>query len=305
MYGYDSGAVVFGYIIGLIVLLVVKGLLASNASDIAQDKGYEKRKWFHMCFWLSLPAYLIVCAMPDKNLTEAMRQQFTGSTGKNAGNLEATALAAKQDTYVTFGHYPQMAEGNDNTAIEWIVLQKEGNKALLISRYGLDAQPYNAEYTKDVTWETCTLRTWLNDTFMNKAFTEEEQKAILTANVDNSSIQGYSGWSTHGGNNTQDQIFLLSYAGTNKYFDVTYSDDNNTKARVQPTAYAEKQGAYTSSSNKTADGDNAGWWWLRSPGDLQRGAALVSSAGSRDYYVSYDSGCVRPALWVNLESGIF
>ena len=305
MYGYDSGAVVFGYIVGIIVLLVVKGLLASNASDVAQDKGYEKRKWFHMCFWLSLPAYLIVCAMPDKNLTEAMRQQFTGSTGKNAGNLEATALAAKQDTYVTFGHYPQTAEGNDSTAIEWIVLQKEGNKALLISRYGLDAQPYNTAWTS-VTWETCTLRTWLNDTFMNKAFTEEEKKAILTANVDNSSSQGYSKWSTSGGNNTQDKIFLLSYAEANKYFGVTRNDSNNTKARVKPTAYAEKLGAYTSSSNKTADGDNAGWWWLRSPGYSQDSAVLVDLDGSLSgRYVYLDGGCVRPALWVNLESGIF
>ncbi len=304
MYGYDSGAVAFGYIIGIIVLLVVKGLLASNASDIAQDKGYEKRKWFHMCFWLSLPAYLIVCAMPDKNLTEAMRQQFAGSTGKNAGNHETTALAAKQDTYVTFGHYPQTAEGNDNTSIEWIVLQKEGNKALLISRYGLDAQPYNAEYT-DVTWETCTLRTWLNSTFMNKAFTAEEQKVILTTSVMNNSSQCYSGWSTNGGNNTQDQIFLLSYAGANKYLDVKLRC-NNTKACVKPTAYAEKQGAYTSSDYKTADGDNAGWWWLRSPGDTQNSAASVYNDGSLDSSnVRGGSACVRPTLWVNLESGIF
>ncbi len=298
MYGYNSGAVAFGYIIGIIVLLVVKGLLASNASDIAQDKGYEKRKWFHMCFWLSLPAYLIVCAMPDKNLAEAMRQQFTGSTGKNVGNLEATALAAKQDTYVTFGHYPQTAEGNDHTAIEWIVLQKEGNKALLISRYGLDAQPYNAEYT-DVTWETCTLRTWLNSTFMNKAFTAEEQKAILTTFVTNSSSQGYSEWSTSGGNNTQDRIFLLSYAGANKYFDVTYSDNDNTKASVKPTTYAEKQRADASNCS-------TGWWWLRSPGEDQHSAACVDTDSSLNYSnVNDDDGCVRPALWVNLESGIF
>lgn len=305
MYGYNSGAVVFGYIVGIIVLLVVKGLLASNASDIAQDKGYEKRKWFHMCFWLGLPAYLIVCAMPDKNLAEAMHQQFAGSTGKNAGNLEATALAAKQDTYVTFGHYPQTAEGNDSTAIEWVVLQKEGNKALLISRYGLDAQPYNAEYT-DATWETCTLRTWLNSTFMNKAFTAEEQKAILTTTVDNSSSQGYSGWSTSGGNNTKDQIFLLSYVGANKYFDVTYSDNDNTKARVKPTAYAEKQSTDANNSNMTADDSSTGWWWLRSPGEDQRSAACVDTDGSLNYSnVNDDTGCVRPALWVNLESGIF
>ncbi|MDO4837662.1 MAG: DUF6273 domain-containing protein [Clostridia bacterium] len=305
MYRYNSGAEVFGYIVALIVLLIINGLLASNASDIAQDKGYEKRKWFHMCFWLSLPAYLIVCAMPDKNLAEAIRQQFTVNTGKIDNNLEVTAVAAKLDERVTFGHYPQMAEGTDNTAIEWLVLQKEDNKALLISRYGLDVQPYNTIYT-DVTWETCTLRTWLNSTFMNKAFTAEEQKAILTTTVDNSSSQGYSGYSTNGGNNTQDQVFLLSYAEANKYFGVTYSDSNNTEARVKPTAYAEKQGAYTSSSTKTVDGDSAGWWWLRSPGYYQYYAASVSTGGSLDDgIVSIGLGCVRPALWINLEPGIF
>ena len=207
--------------------------------------------------------------------------------------------------YVEFGTYPQTASGTDKTPIEWLVLDRDGSRALLISRYGLDAQPYNTTYTS-VTWENCTLRTWLNGTFMNKAFTTEEQKAILTANVDNSSSQGYSGWSTSGGNNTQDKIFLLSYAKANKYFGVTYNDSNNTKARVAPTAYAKKQGAYTSSSYKTADGDIAGWWWLRSPGFDQHYAAYVLDGGSLlYYYVNFGDGCVRPALWVNLESGIF
>ena len=232
-------------------------------------------------------------------------------TDENLKAAAAAAAAARDakftvGNYVEFGTYPQTAAGTDNTPIEWLVLARDGNKALLISRYGLDAQHYNAEYIKDVTWETCTLRTWLNDTFMNKAFTAAEQKAILTTTVDNSNSQGYSGWSTSGGNNTKDQIFLLSYAEENKYFGVTYSDSNSTKARVKPTAYAEKLGAYTSSSNKTADGDNAGWWWLRSPGYFQISAACVRYDGSLDYNgAGFGDGCVRPALWVNLESGIF
>ena len=35
--------------------------------------------------------------------------------------------------YVTFGSYPQTADGDDMTAIEWLVLAREGKKALLIS----------------------------------------------------------------------------------------------------------------------------------------------------------------------------
>lgn len=206
---------------------------------------------------------------------------------------------------IVFGHYPQTKDGKDNTPIEWLILERDGLNALVVSKYGLDAQPYNISCT-DVTWEKCTLRTWLNDTFYNKAFSADEQAAILTTNVDNSKNQCYSGWNTSGGNNTQDKVFLLSYAEANKYFGVAYDNSSNTKSRVAPTAYAIAQGAYTHSSNKTADGTAAGWWWLRSPGFYQGSAAGVRTDGSLNYYrVDDDSGSVRPALWVNLESTIF
>ena len=219
--------------------------------------------------------------------------------------LEAREAKFTVGNYVTFGEYPQTAAGEDMTPIEWLILARYGNKALLISRYGLDAQPYNTDFT-DVTWETCTLRTWLNGTFYNKAFSSAEQSAILTTNVNNSKYQCYSGWSTNGGNNTQDKVFLLSYAEANKYFGVTYDNSSNTKSRVAPTAYAIAQGGWTSPSKKTADGTAAGWWLLRSPGSYQRYAAYVSRDGSlSDHNVDYGSASVRPALWVNVETDIF
>ncbi len=220
------------------------------------------------------------------------------------GNMIAAARDAKfaVGNYVSFGTYPQTKAGNDATPIEWLVLARDGNKALLISRYGLDAQRYNKD-TTSVTWETCTLRTWLNGTFYNKAFSSAEQAAILTTNVDNSKNQCYSGWSTNGWKNTQDKVFLLSYAEANKYFGVTYYNSSNTKSRVAPTAYAIAHGAWTSSSDKTADSVNAGWWWLRSPGSDQRSAAYVFADGSLyDLSVGSDSASVRPALWVNIEA---
>lgn len=219
-------------------------------------------------------------------------------------NMIAAARDAKfaVGNYVSFGTYPQTKAGNDATPIEWLVLARDGNKALLISRYGLDAQRYNKD-TTSFTWETCTLRTWLNGTFYNKAFSSAEQAAILTTNVDNSKNQCYSGWSTNGWKNTQDKVFLLSYAEANKYFGVTYYNSSNTKSRVAPTAYAIAHGAWTSSSDKTADSVNAGWWWLRSPGSDQRSAAYVFADGSLyDLSVGSDSASVRPALWVNIEA---
>ena len=226
-------------------------------------------------------------------------------------NMIAAARDAKfaVGNYVTFGTYPQTKAGNDATPIEWLVLARDGDKALLISRYGLDAQPYNKDNTS-VTWETCTLRTWLNSTFYNKAFSSAEQAAILTTNVDNSKSQCYSGWNASGGNNTQDKVSLLSYAEANKYFDVENWQNNgatdNVKSRVAPTVYAIAQGALTSFFGRTADGTDAGWWWLRSLSYSQRHAAYVSSDGSlRSSSVNDASGSVRPALWVNIDAGIF
>ena len=206
--------------------------------------------------------------------------------------------------YIVFGQYPQTKDGKDNTPIEWMILDHNGQRALVVSKYGLDAQPYNITGNA-ATWETCTLRTWLNGTFYNKAFSSAEQAAILTTNVDNSKSQCYSGWNTSGGNNTQDKVFLLSYAEANKYFGVTHDTSSNTKSRVAPTAYAIAQGAYIDSDDK-ADDDNDIGWWLRSPGTYQECAAHVNADGFHfNYNVANASGSVRPALWVNLESTIF
>ncbi len=205
---------------------------------------------------------------------------------------------------VTFGTYPQTETGKGSTPIEWLVLAREGEKALLISRYGLDTIPYNDQFV-DVTWETCTLRKWLNSTFISQAFTKKEQVAIAETDVDNSRNQGYSELKTNGGNNTQDKVFLLSYAEANRYLGVSWNKWSS-KAQVSPTAYAKKAGVYTNTYYKTEEGKEAGWWWLRSPGSLLNHAALVFRDGSlRNYSVDAGSGCVRPALWVNLESDIF
>ena len=117
--------------------------------------------------------------------------------------------------------------------------------------------------------------------------------------MDNSKSQGDSGYSTKGGNNTQDKVFLLSYAEAWKYF-----KDDNARMCV-PTEYAIKQGAWKKSSGKV-DGKATCYWWLRSPGNLQYNAILVDFDGSRHFGNVYNSFiAVRPALWVNLESGIF
>ena len=77
------------------------------------------------------------------------------SSNSNISNTETAKSGAKKSAkvgeYITFGHYPQKKAGTDNTPIEWLVLAVDGRKALLISRFALDCQPYHNVY-EDVTW---------------------------------------------------------------------------------------------------------------------------------------------------------
>jgi ribosomal protein S17E len=195
------------------------------------------------------------------------------------------------DTY-TFGSYEQDNDtSNGKEEIEWQILEKQDNKILIISKYALDCQQYNTENT-DVTWETCTLRSWLNSTFISNAFTEAEQSMIVDTKVTADKNPNYS---TNPGNDTTDKIFLLSINEVNKYF------TNDESRKCVPTAYAIEQGAYTSDSY-TSGGKATCWWWLRSPGSSQVDASYVYYDGSVYYDgrgVDGSNGCVRPALWIN------
>lgn len=211
---------------------------------------------------------------------------------------------------ITLGTYPQDEDGTAKP-IEWIVLAVEDGKALLISRYGLDAKLYNEEYT-EVTWETCTLRTWLNEEFYNEAFEKSEQGKIENTLIINRDNPTYG---TPGGNDITDKIFMLSLDETLQYFDLTknngekneyiycYGDD----VCCQPTAWALSRGAWqykwdTSSGEEYRRYDGNCDWWLRSPGEFNESAACVGSRArvyGNGYNVNYNLIVVRPALWYN------
>lgn len=191
---------------------------------------------------------------------------------------------AKVGDNVTFGAYEQ----DNNTAngkeeIKWRVLAKQDGKILMISEYALDCKQYNTRH-ESVTWETCTLRTWLNKDFFNAAFSAAEQSMIPTVTVSADENPSYS---TSQGNNTRDKVFLLSIVEADKH----------SAGGCKPTEYAVANGAYSDSVNGNC------WWWLRSLGDDQNFAACVSELGvvSESGYLFY-SACfaVRPAIWVSL-----
>ena len=204
---------------------------------------------------------------------------------------------------IYFGNYWQNDTNGDGKAdqndkkqpIKWRVLSVNGSDAFLLADQNLDAKPYNEEYT-DVTWATCTLRTWLNDTFLNTAFTSAEQAAIKNTSVVNDD-NPYHG--TEGGENTTDKVYLLSIAevsNTAYGFNGDFQTSSETR-EAKNTAYAKECGALES--------EGGCWWWLRSPGLGSKGASSVYYYGRGNtigYLVYDDSKAVRPALHLNLSS---
>ena len=200
---------------------------------------------------------------------------------------------------IYFGNYYQ-SNSSTKEPIKWRVLSVNGNDAFLLADQNLDAKPYNEKYT-DVTWATCTLRTWLNDTFLNTAFTSAEQAAIKNTTVVNDDNPYYG---TEGGENTTDKVYLLSIAETSNTaygFNGEFNTSSNTR-EAKNTAYAKECGAWTSTSTEY---EGNGYWWLRSPGSGSNFASCVD-----DYGYGYDGGgnvndvldAVRPALHLNLSS---
>jgi ribosomal protein L40E len=196
---------------------------------------------------------------------------------------------------IKFGSYPY-SENGEEKAIEWQILEKYTNgTALVISKYALDNVKYN-EKDESVTWETSTIRKWLNNDFYNMAFRNANKNLIVESYLEN---KGNTKWNTKGGNNTNDKIFLLSTDEARKYF------SSDEKRKLWPTPYAKGSNSKEGNLDTSSSSDSSCWWWLRSPGSNQSYAAFVFSGGYVDSlgrHVYGASGAVRVALKINLNN---
>lgn len=283
---------------------------------IAVEKAKKKAKKVFaigtpiVCACIAFVLVLITVIMPKQKYNQAMELISSGnykaacllldglsykdSSEKFQSAKQALIKNAKVGDIVYFGTYEQ---DNDTTNgkedIEWLVLAKENNRILVVSDKALDCRRYNSSDTS-VTWETCSLRNWLNNDFINAAFTAEERAMIPTVTVSADMNPEYN---TNPGNSTEDKVFLLSIVEAEKYF------TSDEARRCVPTEYAVSNGASTRDSY-TKGGKATCWWWLRSPGYLQDIAADVINDGSVNRFgnfVYYVFIAVRPALWISID----
>lgn len=192
-----------------------------------------------------------------------------------------------------FGSYQQDYENTgEKEPVEWIVLDKNKSSVLLLSKKGLEIQPFNST-NHHVTWETCALREWLNTTFIQQAFSEEEQALIQETTVKQTKNPKYK---NDPGNPTVDKVFILSCNEVKKYFK---TEDNIC---CQPSDYAIYQSTCT--EGKTLIGNDTCSWWLRTPGYSLSTACYVALDGVISFFGPLGKKnltCVRPALWVKMK----
>lgn len=185
------------------------------------------------------------------------------------------------------GSYPQ--DNSESPAgIEWEVIDIIENQALLLSKKCLDTYPYNKIKT-ETTWQYSDLREWLNNQFLNSAFSTKDQSAIISKAVSPSQNPRSNVTS---GTTTIDRVFILSHDELAKY--------NLSKDKIicPATKHAIAKGIFRSSKTTNS------YWWLRTPGYTNKSAIYVTSKGNFDELgdaVNSTNKGIRPALWVDLE----
>ena len=239
--------------------------------------------------WTGMTALLIISAV--------MLIMITTQSCSNAEISGKALKTAKKGDFLTFGRYPQTADGGVKP-IKWRVLKNEGTSLLVISEYALDAKRFdlNSDY-----WQNSEIKKWLNDSFLHKAFSLDEINRLETGDYEDARLLSPDKGENDGteveqydsNNRTNDKVWLLSVDEAEEYFSGDYD-------RIcKPTDYAINNHAFVEDGNC--------YWWLRTP--------ISERFGERDeasvFYVRCDgrligncprlgSRCVRPVIRIKI-----
>ena len=271
--------------------------------EITRINSEKKRKRNKRIASIVVPALLVVvitiiCCMPAIKYTIACskinsedfitaydllsKNNYKDSSTK-ATEIKAKAYAQKisnssEGDIVTYGNY----KGSD---INWFIIEKSGNKALLLSEKVLDKKPYH-DKVETTTWENCYIRTWLNESFISEAFSASEVDYIINSSLNHPNSLKYG---TSGGNATNDKIFLLSILEAQDY--LTYATRN-----VDEYWWLRSPVSY---SSFTSSGKLYESWYgavVTHEGEIKEGI----TGGDIKWTKSEGSG-VRPAIWVEYK----
>lgn len=222
--------------------------------------------------------------------------------------------------YITFGTFEQDGnESNGTEPIEWMVLKKENRKMLIISKYVLDEQVFTAE--PYCVWEDSDIRTYLNGSFYENAFSPAEKERILTSRVTNETITANTKKTKFADpGSVEDKVFLLSVKEYTEYFPIQGWSVNGLyassymgrcsavpacNADVRPFHEDEYEKFYSDIYPQSVLDETSCAWFTRtvSPEGTEglTGASVwaIDWSGSTHPYIFRADFGIRPAMWIS------
>ena len=188
---------------------------------------------------------------------------------ENANDAEQTS-ATKLKLNITsvgqeimFGSYPKTSDGAYDD-VQWIVLDIQGDKALLISKYAVEPKR---------SWDVSEFSDYMS-IIAEKMFTEEEKSLIKAQSIDG----------------VESRMFLLNAEEVEKYM----PEESNSLRLAQATGFAKNEGVTTYSNVSLSGCCN---WVLRDGcwvGGQSGNKGKISDHTQKSYYG------IRPAVWVSI-----
>lgn len=200
-----------------------------------------------------MSVYEIAEAVDEKeadDTSEAVAEEAVAEyavTTNSNGDVDSDLAAASVGDIVNFGYFEEVTE--------WIVLDKQEDMVLLITKYSLDEVSYAD--SDDSTWQDSNVRYMLNNVYYDAMFNEEEARLIADVTLTNPATDEYfhlyhpsgAGYSDFDGPVTTDKMFLLSWKDLEKYYGVSYDPQ---------TGWPRFEGA-----EATYRWGTDSYWWIR------------------------------------------
>ena len=252
--------------------------------------------------WYTNYTYWDLCRVKDDKLIIIHCSGLTGENNLDEMLSVFQEIGAERET-ISFGTYEQDGvTTNGKEKIEWHVLSEdvENNRALILSKKALAYEPFtNSEFMGDssneennCTYEESSIRAWLNTTFLNDAFNNEEKKKIIVTNV---AAEKNPQYNTSPGNDCNDLVFILSISEFEKYF----ATKNQKKA--QYITNSVNQTIIDKFPNMNYGIKHYYNLCLRNPGAYGGSITRVTEDGSISSGNAMARGIIHPAMWISLD----
>lgn len=196
--------------------------------------------------------------------------------------------------------------------IKWNIVQKNDstNEYYLLTSLLLDTQPFNQSNNSKVVdgetiyannYEHSQIRSWLNDTFFNKAFALNSSYINETL-VGNSALSADKDDNPYLCSNTIDKVFLPSYKDlTNEEFGFSSNRYSKDEYRVvKTTDYSRVKGAFAPTKS-----NSNGCYWTRSPYDTNDGCYIWYSTSDGQIFqqsATWTYLCIRAAINITIDN---